>query len=97
MRIDGNMEVISELIATIREFPTSRTVEHCGEAYTVSPFDIYVECPRCKEQVKVRSFSGVPEVEDVFDAVFEWMLEPKAEAASCEWMEVIKRELSDED
>jgi hypothetical protein len=32
-----------------------------------------VECPRCGVRIKVRSFSAIPEIEDVFDAVFEWM------------------------
>ncbi len=97
MRVGRDTEVTSGLIDAIRELPTSRAVEHCGETHTVSPFDIYAECPRCGEKIKVRSFSGVPEVEDVFDAVFEWMLEPKAKAAGRDRMEVIKRELSDED
>lgn len=97
MRVDRDTEVMSGLIEAIREFSTSRTVEHCGEACTVSPFDIYAECPRCGEKIKVRSFSGVPEVEDIFDAVFEWMLEPRAEALSRDRMKAIERELSDED
>jgi transcription elongation factor Elf1 len=42
--------------------------------FFVSPFDIYATCPHCGQRLKVRSFSGTTEVEDVFDAVFEWML-----------------------
>jgi hypothetical protein len=97
MRVGRDTEVTSGLIDAMRELPTSRAVEHCGETYTISPFDIYAECPRCGEKVKVRSFSGVPEVEDVFDTVFEWMLEPKAKTAALDRMKVIKRESIDED
>ena len=97
MRVGREVEVAPELIDAIRGFPTSRKVEHCGETYAVSPFDIYAECRRCGEKVKVRSFSGVPEIEDVFDAVFEWMLDPNAEEIALDRMKVIKRELSDED
>ena|SRR5438132_6426725 len=74
------VDVPSSVIETIRSFPLERVVEHCGSKSVVSPFDIYVSCPRCGGQVKLRSFSAVPEVEDVFDAVFEWMLQPGAMA-----------------
>lgn len=96
MKVGSDVEVAHELLDAIRGFPTSRTVEHCGETRTISPFDIYAECPRCGERIKVRSFSGVPEVEDVFDAVFEWMLDPKAEAAGRDRMKTIERELGDD-
>ena len=62
-----------ELVEAIRSFPTERIVEHCGATWSVSPFDIYANCPHCGERLKVRSFSGCVEIEDVFDAVFEWM------------------------
>ena len=55
-------------------------VEHCGTQWSVSPFDIYTQCPQCGNRTKVRSFSGCVEIEDVFDAVFEWMNQPGAEA-----------------
>jgi hypothetical protein len=66
------------LVEALRNFPVVRTVEHCGQRLEVSPFEFYVICPRCQTQIKVRSFSGVTELEDVFDAVFEWMLQPGA-------------------
>jgi hypothetical protein len=62
-----------EMIDMIRDFPVARDVEHCGQKVSVSALDIYAECPRCGEQLKVRSYSAVPEIEDVFDAVLEWM------------------------
>ena len=71
--------VPSDLIESIRSFPGERIVEHCGARWTVSPFDIYATCPHCGAPIKVRSFSGCPEIEDVFDAVFEWMNQPGAE------------------
>ena len=53
---------------------------------TVPPFDLYAECPQCGARIKVRSFSGTEEIEDVFDAVFEWMNRPMA-------LEVVQRRL----
>src|SRR2546427_7760534 len=72
------------LIEAIRSFPLERELEHCGVRITVSPFDFYAECPQCHERIKVRSVSGTSEVEDVFDAVFEWMNQPPA-------LEIIRR------
>jgi len=57
-------------IDTIRTFPTSREVSHCGETFSVSPFDIYAPCPVCGKRIKVRSFSAHLETEDLFDAFF---------------------------
>jgi hypothetical protein len=48
-----------------------REVTHCGISFSVSPFDFYAECPRCHVRIKVRSLAVVPDLEDVFDAVFE--------------------------
>jgi hypothetical protein len=70
--------VSSDLIAAIRSFPTDRKVEHCNSIFSVSPFDLYGICPACKSKIKLRSFSGVYELEDVFDAVFEWLINPDA-------------------
>ena len=67
------LEIGSDLIEAIRAFPVRREIEHCGSPITADPFDFYVECPHCGSRVKVRSFSAIPELEDVFDAVFEWM------------------------
>jgi hypothetical protein len=50
-----------------------REIEHCGAPITAEPFDFYVACPHCGSRIKVRSFSAIPELEDVFDAVFGWM------------------------
>lgn len=68
------------LIKSIESFPLHREVSHCGDTFTVSPFDIYAECPRCGSRLKVRSMSACPEIEDLFDAVFEWMSQPGADA-----------------
>lgn len=67
------------LIEGIKAFPLQRELEHCGQSFVVSPFDIYAECPRCGARLKVRACSGVTEIEEVFDAVFEWMNRPEAE------------------
>ena len=75
----SGIEVPSALIEAIRALPAAHIVEHCGKAWTVSPFDIYAECPHCGVQIKLRSFSGCAEIEDVFDAVFEWMNRTRAD------------------
>ena len=73
-----SVDVPHELVDAIRSFPAQRELEHCGKRITVSPFDFYAQCPECGGRIKVRSFSGVGEIEDVFDAVFEWMQRPEA-------------------
>jgi hypothetical protein len=73
------VDVPAGLLEEIRSFPVKREVEHCERTFCVSPFNFYAECPQCHARIKVRSFSGVTEIEDVFDAVFEWMTRPGAE------------------
>jgi hypothetical protein len=72
-------EIPSDLIESIKAFPLFREVTHCGVTFRVSPFNFYADCPRCGSHIKMRSFAAVPELEDVFDAVFEWMSQPGAE------------------
>jgi hypothetical protein len=80
------IEIPAGLLEAIRSFPLEREVEHCGIRLTVPAFDFYAECPQCGARIKVRSFSGTEEIEDVFDAIFEWMNRPMAQ-------EVVKRRL----
>jgi hypothetical protein len=80
------IEIPNGLLDAIRSFPLEREVEHCGVMITVPSFDLYAECPQCGTRIKVRAFSGTEEIEDVFDAVFEWMNRPMAQ-------EVITRRL----
>jgi hypothetical protein len=77
-QIEPRVDVPPTLIDAVRSFPLQREVEHCGSKFAVSPFQFYALCPHCGLQIKVRSFSANPEIEDVFDAVFEWMLQPGA-------------------
>ena len=74
----ANPDVSAELLDAIVAFPVSREVTHCGTTFQLSPFDFYAECPVCQTRIKVRSFSAVTELEDVFDAVFAWMAQPGA-------------------
>lgn len=67
---------------SIRSFPPQREVEHCGSRIVISPFDFYADCAHCGSRIKVRSFSATGEVEDIFDAVFEWMNQPTARDAA---------------
>jgi hypothetical protein len=76
---------LDEAVDAIRGFPVERRVPHCGGTFAVSPFAIYGTCPVCGERFKLRSFAAVTEVEDVFDAVFEWMSRsPQASAYAAE-------------
>lgn len=73
------LEIGGELIDAIRAFPVHREIEHCGTKITVESLDFYANCPNCGARIKVRSFAAAPEIEDVFDAVLEWMNQPGAQ------------------
>jgi predicted nucleic acid-binding Zn-ribbon protein len=74
--------IAPELIEAIRQFPNTREVTHCGTTFSVSPLAIYTDCPHCGQRLKLRSFAGVPEIEDAIDAVLKWMNDPTARAAA---------------
>jgi len=74
----SRVDVHSDLIEALRTFPRERAIEHCGAKIVSSPFDFYATCPHCGMRIKLRAFSAVNEVEDIFDAVFEWMNQPGA-------------------
>ena len=88
MSVDAQAQtdVSAELIDAIRGFPLEREVEHCGNSWSISSFAIYAICPQCHSRIKVRSFAANPEIEDVFDAVFEWMNQPGAQRLAEERM-----------
>jgi hypothetical protein len=67
------LDIGGGLIDAIRAFPVHREVEHCGARITVDSLGFYATCPHCGTRIKIRSFAATPEIEDVFDAVFEWM------------------------
>ena len=75
---DSQLDVPSPLLEAIRAFPLAREVEHCGRKIKTSALDLYAVCPHCASRVKLRAFSGGYGIEDVFDAVFEWMNQPGA-------------------
>ncbi len=85
--------VSQELINDIRSFPLIRNIHHCGEVLSISPFDIYVTCHKCGQKIKVRSMSATSELEDVFDAVFEWLLQPGATPLMKRRQEIIRAEM----
>jgi hypothetical protein len=74
----SRVNVPPDLIEAVRTFPHERIVEHCGVKIVASPFDFYATCPHCGTRIKLRAFSAGSEVEDIFDAVFEWMNQPGA-------------------
>src|SRR3954452_4228155 len=88
-----SVDVSEDLLEAIRTFPVQREFEHCGVRMMVAPFDFYANCPRCGARVKVRSFSGAGEIEDVFDAVFEWMNRPKAQDEARRRQMALKEEM----
>jgi len=71
-----SVAVPDEVVEAIRSLPAKRPVTHCGQLFDVPAFSIYATCPTCGEEIKVRSFGATAEIEDIFDAVFEWMANP---------------------
>jgi hypothetical protein len=90
------LEIPPGLLDAIQSLPVQREVEHCGHRMTVSPFDIYADCPQCGSRLKVRSFSAAVEIEDVFDAVFEWMIQPMAQEVAKRRQETLAEENEEE-
>lgn len=81
------------LTDAIRSFPAEREVEHCGVRFRVSALEMYADCPECGTRVKLRGFSSRDEIEDVIDAVLEWMLDPVAKQAAASRQELIANDL----
>jgi predicted nucleic acid-binding Zn-ribbon protein len=84
-----------ELIDAIKALPHHRDMQHCGAIFAVSPFDIYATCPHCGQQIKVRSCAAVAELEDVFDAVFEWMLHEDGDDLARQRQKAIRDDLDE--
>ena len=73
------LDIPCALTEAIRAFPVKKELTHCGSTFTMPPFDFYAESPRCHTQRMVRACSAMTEPEEVFDAVFEWLLQSGAE------------------
>jgi hypothetical protein len=86
------VEVSGDLLTAVRSFPVRREVEHCGGRIIVSPFDFYADCPHCGQRIKIRSFSACSEIEDLFDAFFEWMNQPGADDVATRRQEKLSEE-----
>lgn len=95
MKTQVHVDLSSDIIEAIRSLPLEREVEHCGARMLVSPFDFYTTCPRCGAEVKLRSFSGVIEIEDVFDAVLEWISQPGAAQIVRRRQEILAKEIEE--
>ncbi len=92
LKRNTDVEIPSDLLEAIETFPLHREVSHCGQTFHVSPFEIYADCPRCGVRIKVRSFAGGVEIEDVFDAVFAWMTQHGAEKIARRRQQVIQQD-----
>jgi hypothetical protein len=73
---DEDRLVSYELIEAINAFPIQREIKHCDSSLSVTPFDFYAVYPKFETEMKLGLFSGVTELEDVFDTVFEWLAHP---------------------
>lgn len=89
------LPISPDLIEAIKALPHGRDVTHCGSTFRVSPFDIYATCPHCGQRMKLRSFAAATELEDVFDAVFEWMLHADGAELARRRQEVIREEFDE--
>lgn len=90
LKHQASLEISQDLIEAIRSFPLQRDVEHCGIHIALDPFAFYATCPQCGTRFKVRSFSAGGEIEDVFDAVFEWMNQSGAQELARRRQEAIE-------
>lgn len=75
----SRLSLSEELLDAIRSFPVERQVEHCGREFASASLDLYATCPHCGARLKLRSYSGSTEIEDVFDALVLWMSRPGAQ------------------
>lgn len=93
----SDVGISEDLLDAIRSFPVERRIEHCGVSIRISPFDFYADCPQCGARIKVRSMSGVTEIEDIFDAVFEWLHDPQASRVAEQRRQILEAEHDEED
>lgn len=91
-QLDTRIDIPAGLSEAIRAFPVERVVAHCGRRIAVGPFDWYTRCPVCGTEIKLRGFSAQDEIQDVFDAVLEWMNEPGARKAAQRRQAALKKD-----
>jgi hypothetical protein len=70
-------DVSWDLVEYLRRFPTERSVQRCDTDR--SRARILFELSEVRRNDQLRPFGGT-EIEDLFDAVFEWMNQPGAES-----------------
>ncbi len=91
-QIDTKIDIPAGLTEAIRAFPVERVVEHCGCRFAVGPLDWYAHCPACGVEIKLRGYSAQDEIEDIFDAVLEWMNEPRRRKAAQRRQEALRED-----
>lgn len=84
--------VSRELVDAVESFPIIREVNHCGETFSVSPFDLSAKCPTCNARIKLRAFSANLELEDLFDAFLGWLANPEAAKIAAERQKQLKED-----
>jgi hypothetical protein len=92
LKHSSHVEITQDLVEAIRQFPTTRVIEHCGTVITVSPFAFYATCGQCGSTIKVRSFLAGNEIEDLFDSFFEWLNQPGAQLVAEQRRAVIEQD-----
>jgi len=88
-----DLGISGSLLEAIKSFPLQREIEHCGQKFSTLSLDIYGICPKCGKEVKLRSFSAVPELEDVFDAFIAWTLKSGVMDVMARRQKALKEEL----
>ena len=87
----SHLEISEAFVQALRTFPTQDAIEHCGASIIVSPFEFHATCGQCGSKIKVRSFSSGDEIEDLFDAFFEWLNQPGASEVAEQRQSVIEQ------
>ena len=67
---------MNDIIDEIKALPHFRdiTCADCDTSFRVHTLEIHANCPKCGATPKCRAFGGIgTEVQDVIDAVLEWM------------------------
>ena len=87
----ASKETMNEIIDEIKNLPAFSPIQcpKCGHEYEVSALLIQGECPNCNLYIKYRAFSAEKEIQDVIDAVLEWIGEGESFTAAMDRYKII--------